>query len=157
MDMDEPASIAPIPSTSEGNAANSNIKSQAAATNTNAAPKMDISGKWLIQLNGTANSSAEVILIQSKSFADDGKDRIQGYGNINENSLITPLTATGSLSNDTLDLELKLGASNGASKLNKKYVLKMTLAEKILLGRYEIYSTDVLSGNGNATATRSGS
>jgi hypothetical protein len=157
MDMNEPASNAPIPSTSQGNAADSNIESQAAATSTNAAPKMDISGKWSFKLNGSANSSADVILIQSASFADDGKDRIQGYGNINENSLIIPLTATGSLSNDTLDLELKPGASDGASKLDKKYVLKMTLVKKVLLGRYEIYSSDVLSGNGNATATRSGS
>jgi hypothetical protein len=63
-----------------------------------------------------------VILIQSASWAEDGIDRIQGYGNILENNLITPLTATGSLSNGTLELELKPSATSGKIKSNKKYV-----------------------------------
>jgi hypothetical protein len=156
MDVNDPGSGATGATASQTNAVDSSTSSQVAATSTVAAPKMDISGKWSFKLNSTTNLSADVILIQSASWADDGKDRIQGYGNINENNSITPLTATGSLSNDTLDLELKPSASNGDSKSTKKYVLQMALGQKDLIGTYEIYASDILVGKGNATATRLG-
>jgi hypothetical protein len=156
MDMIDPASNQPISEASASQTASTNIQSKPAAANLSVVPKIDISGKWSIKLNSTTNQSADVILIQSASWADDGKDRIQGYGSLFENSLITPLTATGSLSNDTLDLELKPSANNGDSKSNKKYVLKMALGQKYLFGTYEIYSQNVLDEKGNATATRLG-
>jgi hypothetical protein len=153
MDMNDPASNEPSSEASAGQTAGTNIQSQPAAPNVNAAPKPDLSGKWSFKL-GTNNVSSEMILIQSASWADDGNDRIQGYGSLFENNLITPLTATGSLSNDNLELELRPSAGNGDSKSNKKYVLQMALGQKDLSGTYEIISSDVLDGKGNATATR---
>ena len=154
MDMNDPASNEPSSEASASQTVGTNIQSQPATAIVSAAPKPDLSGKWSFKL-GTNNVSSEVILIQSGSWADDGNDRIQGYGSLFENNLITPLTATGSLSNDNLELEFKPSAGNGNIKSNKKYVLQMALGQKnCLLGTYEIYSSDELDGRGNATATR---
>jgi hypothetical protein len=156
MDMSDPTSSEAASEASGEQIASTNIQTQPAAASVTTAPKTDLSGKWSFKLNSTTNLSAEVILIQSASWADDGKDRIQGYGSLYKDGNITPLTAMGSLSNDTFDLELKPSASNGDSKSKQKYVLQMALGKKGLFGRYEIYSSDVLDENGNATATRLG-
>lgn len=152
MDMNDPEIAS---ETSVNQTTSTSIQSQPAAASASAVPKLDISGKWSFKLNSTTNQSADLILIQSASWADDGKDRIQGYGSLFENNLVIPLTATGSLSNDALNLELKPSAS-GEGKSSKKYVLQMALGQKDLLGTYEIYSSDVIDGKGNATATRLG-
>ena len=129
MDMSDPLPNETSPEAFRVQTANTNVSSQLAAARVSAAPKLDLSGKWSFRLNGTNNASSDVILIQSASWAEDGIDRIQGYGNLLENDLITPLTATGSLSNDTLDLELKPSATSGKIKSNKRYVLQMALSQ----------------------------
>ena len=101
-------------------------------------------------------ASADLIFIQSAGWSGDGADRIQGYGSISESGKVTPLTATGSLSNNTLNIDLKPSGSGSPSSSNKKYLLKLEMVETTLLGRYEIYNSDLLAGEGNATATRSG-
>jgi hypothetical protein len=109
------------------------------------------------QAQRTTNASADLILIQSAGLADDGRDRIQGYGNLKDKRLMVPITGNGFLSNDTLDMDLKLGFSNAASKTKGKYVLRLAAVKKTLSGSYELYNSDVLAEKGNATATRSGS
>ena len=156
MDMNDPLLNETGSESSDGQSTGTNIPGQLASARVNSAPKPDLSGKWSFKLNGTDNVSSDVILIQSASWAEDGKDRIQGYGNLLENNLITPLTATGSLSNDTLELELKPSATSGKIKSNKKIVLQMALSQENLIGSYEIYSYDVLDGKGNAIAYRLG-
>jgi len=156
MDMNDPTSSESNTGTTAEQTAVANIQSQPEASSANAAPKLDLSGKWSFKLNGTSNQSADLILIQSASWADDGKDRIQGYGSLFEDSLVIPLTATGSLSNDALELELKPNGNDVVSKFDKKYVLRMSPEQEDLLGTYEIYGSDVLDGKGNATATRLG-
>jgi hypothetical protein len=113
--------------------------------------------------NGTSSSIVRLIPLQISSLsnqtdsAEDGKDRVQSYGNIKRNGLAIPITGTGFLSNDTLDMDLKLGFGAEASKSIEKYVLRLSMIKGTLYGSYELYNSDVMTGKGNATATRSGS
>jgi hypothetical protein len=158
MDVNDPVKDAPNLTATQGSLVKADEKTPGDVSSSNATPNLDLSGKWYVKLKGAANNtSAELILIQSTGLAEDGKDRVQGYGTLKRNGLATPITGTGFLSNDTLDMALKLGIGAGASKSNEKYVLRLSMIEGTLNGNYELYNSDVLTGKGNATATRSGS
>lgn len=111
------------------------------------AADIDLAGKWEVRLNnGQADQSAEkamnLILIQSG-------DRLQGYGTILEEGADIPATATGSISQDGISLDIKL------TQQKKDYRLDMALVKNELLGSYELFDTEILRENGNATASRS--
>ena len=95
----------------------------------NAKPKLDISGKWYVKLNGTANTYSRSYPAQSTDLSEDGKDRIHGYGNLKADSLTIPITGTGLLSNDTLDMGIKLGSGSAARKSIEKYVLRLFMGK----------------------------
>lgn len=155
MDVGDPAIDTPNLTTVQSSAPETDLKTQSGVSSSNGTPKPDLSGKWSIRLDDKANTSADLILVQSTDVAD-GKDRVQGYGNLKRNGLVIPTTGTGFLSNDTLDMNLRQGFSSGASKTNEKYVLRLILINGYLSGSYELYNSDALTGKGNATATRSG-
>ena len=157
MDMNDPATDAPNLTATPVSAPEADEKTPGDVSSSNATPSLDLSGKWSVKLHSSANTSADLILVQSTGLAEDGKDRVQGYGNLKGNGLAIPITGTGFLSNDTLDMDLKLGVGTGASKSNEKYVLRLSIIKGTLNGSYELYNSDVLAGKGNATATRSGS
>jgi len=157
MDMNDPVTDAPNLTATQVSAPEADKKTQSEASSSNATPNPDLSGKWYLKLNSSANTSADLILVQSTGLAEDGKDRVQGYGNLKGNGLAIPITGTGFFSNDTLDMALKLGVGTGASKSIGKYVLSLSMNKGTLLGSYELYNSDVLTRKGNATATRSGS
>jgi hypothetical protein len=156
MDVNDPAIIAPNLAVTQSSAPETDVKTQSGTSSSNAVPKQDLSGKWHVMLNSTADTSADLILVQSTGLAEDGKDRVQGYGTLKGKGLAIPITGTGFLSNDTLDMDLKQGFSAGASKSNEKYVLSLSLIKGTLYGSYELYNSDALTEKGNATATRSG-
>lgn len=156
MDVGDPAIDAPNLTTAQGSAPETDVKTQSGASSSYDIPKLDLSGKWSVRLDNKANTSADLILIQSTYLAEDGKDRVQGYGTLKGNDLAIPITGTGFLSNDTLDMNLKQGFSAGASKSNEKYVLRLSLIKGTLYGSYDLYNSDALTEKGNATATRSG-
>jgi hypothetical protein len=74
---------------------------------------------------------------------------LQGYGNILEGGLDSPATATGSISDEGISLDVKL------IQQKKDYRLDMALVKSELLGSYELYAMEKLEENGNATASRS--
>jgi hypothetical protein len=113
----------------------------------NKAPVLDVSGKWLVSL-GEASTPINLILIQSK-------DRIQGYGSLNDNDAEISMTATGTLSGDTISLDAKPVVEGSLNKINKEYKLNLAKANDIFEGSYEIYVGGDLSEKGNATAARS--
>jgi hypothetical protein len=113
----------------------------------NKAPALDVSGKWLVSL-GEASTPINLILIQSK-------DRIQGYGSLNDNDAEIPMTATGTLSGDTISLDARPVVEGSLNKINKEYKLNLAKANDIFKGSYEIYVGGDLSEKGNATAARS--
>jgi hypothetical protein len=88
-------------------------------------------------------SSLDLILIQSG-------DRLQGYGTLEERGAQIPATATGSMSQDNVRLDVKL------SRQNKDYRLDLSLINSTLEGSYELYESDKLSEKGDAKASRSG-
>ena len=112
----------------------------------NEAEAIDLAGKWRINLvNGqgaeqNAGKALDLILIQTG-------DRLQGYGTILEDGIDIPATATGTISEDGINLDVKMA--------KKDYRLDMSLVKSELEGSYELYDSETLSENGNATASRS--
>lgn len=102
------------------------------------APSIDLAGKWKVILQ---NKSIDLILIQNG-------DRLQGYGTLLEKASDTPATATGSISDDGINLDVKL------VQQQKDYKLDMALVKDKLQGSYELYEMEALEENGNATARR---
>jgi hypothetical protein len=107
---------------------------------------LDVSGKWLVSL-GEASTPINLILIQSN-------DRVQGYGSLKDNNAEISMTATGSLSDDTISLDAKPVVEGSLNKINKEYKLNLAKANDIFEGSYEIYIGGDLSEKGNATAVR---
>jgi hypothetical protein len=110
------------------------------------APTIDLGGKWMVRLKKTPaeQNTLDLILIQTG-------DRLQGYGTLLGGGLDSPATATGSISDEGISLDVKL------IKQKKDYRLDMALVKSELLGSYELYETEKLAEKGNATASRSGS
>ena len=116
-------------------------------------PVMDLGGKWSVRLE-TANakqsakqsigSALDLILIQTG-------ERLQGYGTLVEGGMDIPATATGSISKDSVSLDVKL------VKQKKDYKLDLSLINNKMEGNYELYESQTLEEDGNATASRSAS
>lgn len=114
---------------------------------------LDISGNWLVRLENLDGSTLNLILIQSK-------DRLQGYGSLDDKSAEIPATTTGSISKDAVSLDIKLVKDGTLNNDDRQYRLSMALEKKaledgMLSGSYEYYLSDELTGEGNATAIRS--
>ncbi|MCU0637603.1 MAG: hypothetical protein MUE87_03150 [Methanothrix sp.] len=112
-------------------------------------PGIDLAGKWMLRMAGEhdeqgAGKIMEIILIQTA-------DRLQGYGTLLDEDTEIPATATGSISQDDINLDIKL------TEQKENYRLSLTLVGSQLEGSYQLYDMQKLSESGNATATRSGS
>jgi hypothetical protein len=101
-------------------------------------PSIDLAGKWKVSLQ---NRSIDLILIQNG-------ERLQGYGTLLEKSSDTPATATGSISDEGISLDVKL------VQQKKDYRLEMAFVKDGLQGSYQLYEKEALEENGNATAIR---
>ncbi len=113
------------------------------------APTIDLAGKWRVMLEKSSaeqntGKAIDLILIQTG-------DRLQGYGTILEGGSDSPATATGSISDEGISLDVKLIPQK------KDYRLDLALVKSELLGSYEVYAMEKLEENGNATASRSSS
>jgi hypothetical protein len=110
------------------------------------AQAIDLAGKWNVRLEKSQaeQNTIDLILIQTG-------DRLQGYGTLLEGGSDIPATATGSISDEGISLDVKL------IQQKKDYRLDMALVKSKLEGSYELYEKEKLAENGNATASRSGS
>ncbi|NTV79525.1 MAG: hypothetical protein HGA25_10450 [Clostridiales bacterium] len=111
------------------------------------APVIDLAGKWKVILDkdlleSKTDSTIDLILIQSG-------ERLQGYGTLVEKGSDIPATATGSISEDGISLDVKL------TKQNKDYRLDLAQINSTLEGSYELYEEENLAEKGNVTAKRS--
>jgi hypothetical protein len=110
-------------------------------------PVMDLGGKWKVRLE-TANaeqskgSALDLILIQTG-------ERLQGYGTLVEGGSDIPATATGTISENSVILDVKL------VQQKKDYKLDLDLVNNKMEGNYELYESQKLAEDGNATASRS--
>jgi hypothetical protein len=109
----------------------------------------DVSGKWLFDLQQTVGSTLDLILIQTG-------DRLQGYGTLTENGAKTAATATGSITKDSLELDVKTVIDNSQKEDSKKYEMKLRALDDTLIGHYDLFLSDSIAGEGNATAKKSG-
>jgi hypothetical protein len=109
----------------------------------------DVSGKWLFDLQQTVGSTLDLILIQTG-------DRLQGYGTLTENGAKTAATATGSITKDSLELDVKTVIDNSQNEDSKKYEMKLRALDDTLIGHYDLFLSDSIAGEGNATAKKSG-
>ena len=119
------------------------IKENAASKEENIA---DLGGEWRVllemKIDGQDKQNAlDLILIQTV-------DRLQGYGTILDEGADLPATATGSISNDSVNLIVSL------VEQKKEYQLDLAVIEGGLKGIYELYESEKLAGRGNATASR---
>lgn len=101
----------------------------------------DVSGKWLFKLPEKMGGCLDLILMQTS-------DRLQGYGHVEENGSQVAATATGTVSGDTVILDVRTVKSKESRRLD------LALAKNILEGSCELYEGDQLLEKGNATATR---
>ena len=109
----------------------------------------DVSGKWLFDLQQTVGSTLDLILIQTG-------DRLQGYGTLTENGAKTAATATGSITKDSLELDVKTVIDHSQNEDSKKYEMKLLALDNTLVGHYDLFLSDKLAAEGNATAKKSG-
>ena len=112
-------------------------------------PVMDLGGKWSLRLEAanaeqSIGSALDLILIQTG-------ERLQGYGTLVEGGMDIPATATGSISKDSVSLDVKL------VRQKKDYKLDLALVNDKMEGNYELYESQKLEEDGNATASRSAS
>lgn len=120
--------------------------SEKAAVVEKKAPTIDLAGKWRVMLEKSPaeQNIIDLILIQTD-------DRLQGYGTLLKGGSDSPATATGSISDEGISLDIKL------IQQKKDYRLDLALVKSELEGSYEVYEMEKLAENGNATASRSGS
>ena len=123
-------------------------KAEASASKKPSVEVLDVSGNWVVRLENLAGNTLKLILIQTG-------DRLQGYGSLAENGIEIPATAMGSVSDDAANLDVKLVKDGTLNKEDRQYKLNMVSEEETLSGSFEYYLSDELTGEGNATATRS--
>jgi len=107
----------------------------------------DVGGKWLVSLD-KSGESMDLILIQTGTS-------IIGSGNLGGETNI-PLTASGSIDNENLKLNVKTVVGKYVNQIDKHYDMDLKLADGALSGSYQAYSGDDSIGKGRVTATRQG-
>jgi hypothetical protein len=107
---------------------------------------MEVDGKWTVRLEDAA-SSMDLILIQT------GKS-VSGWGNLEEKNTKLPLIATGSVSDNSINLDIKTVVGEYVNKVDKRFKIDLVKVDRVVSGSYEAYSGEDLSGKGKATASR---
>jgi|GEM_PF-2615915 len=128
--------------------ATSNSPASALASSASDAKTTDVSGKWSVDLGESSGNYMDLVLIQS------GKT-IMGSGSLVEDGTKIPMTLSGTLDGDALDLGAKSIVTDYVdNKINREYKMSLTAINKMLLGSYEAYASRELMGTGNVTARR---
>lgn len=107
---------------------------------------MQVDGKWTVRFDD-ASSSMDLILIQTG-------ERVSGWGNLNEQNTKLPLIATGTASENSMNLDVKTVVGEYVNKIDKRFQLNLVKLDRTICGNYQAYSGEDLIGKGNATASR---
>jgi hypothetical protein len=111
-----------------------------------AEPLADLDGRWLVELNESDRGSMELILTQSG-------DRLQGYGTLAGERGDVHATATGQLSSERVNLDVKV-IEKSPGRETDHYLLTLALANWTLSGQYEMRLGEMIKEKGKATASR---
>jgi hypothetical protein len=110
---------------------------------------LDMGGKWTIKFPGLG-SSLELVLIQTG-------ERVMGSGTLSEDKTKIPVTASGSVSRNRIELDAKTVVGDYVNKIDKSYNIKLAKSgDGSFSGSYEAYEGEKFKGEGNATAIRPG-
>ena len=115
---------------------------------TKAKPKaVGFGGKWSVKMN-KENGTLSMILIQTGST-------IMGSGSLVIEGSSIPITASGSANGSDISLKVKTVIGDYVNKVDKQFILDMTLQGNKLSGSYEAYDGEDLTSEGIATCTTS--
>ncbi len=109
---------------------------------------MQVDGKWNVKLENES-SSMDLILIQMEK-------RVSGSGTLNEKNTKIPIIATGTVSANSMTLDVETVVGEYVNKVEKSIYLDLIKVDRITSGSYEKYSGENLTGKGKATASRFG-
>lgn len=109
---------------------------------------LDMGGKWTITFEGLG-SSLDLVLIQTG-------ERVMGSGTLNEGKTKIPVTASGSVSRNRLELDAKTVVGDYVNQIDKSYNVKLAESDGTFTGSYEAYEGEKFISEGNATATEPG-
>jgi len=107
---------------------------------------MDVEGKWSVKLD-SRGETLDLSLFQTGSS-------VMGSGNLNEKSSKLAVTAKGSVSGNSLSLNVWTVISEFGNQIDKSIDLELVKVDRVVSGSYEMYSGDDLIERGNATASR---
>jgi hypothetical protein len=108
---------------------------------------MDVEGKWTVKLeNGRATLNPLTIIQTGES--------VMGMGTLNEQNTKLQVSAKGSVSRNTMSLDVWTIVSEYGNKIDKRIELDLVKVDRVISGSYEMYSGEDLAGKGNATASR---
>jgi hypothetical protein len=108
---------------------------------------VDFSGKWSVKMN-KEKGVLNLILIQTGST-------IMGSGSLISDGSSIPVTASGSTDDSDISLKVKTVIGDYVNKVDKQFMLDMTMQGKKLSGSYEAYDGEDLTSEGIATCTTS--
>lgn len=108
---------------------------------------MEVEGKWTIKLEDSGATLNPLTIIQTGGS-------VMGMGTLNEKSSKIQVSAKGSVSDNTMDLDVWTVISEFGNKVDERITLDLVKVDRTVSGSYEMYSGEDLIGQGNATATR---
>ena len=121
------------------------------AQQTAAAPEepkyMEVEGKWTIKLQDSGMTINPLTIIQT-----DGS--VMGMGTLNQNSNKIQVSTKGSVTENSMDLDVWTVVSEFGNKIDERITLELVKVDRTISGSYEMYSGEDLISQGNATATR---
>ncbi|MDD4162649.1 MAG: hypothetical protein PHW87_09255 [Methanothrix sp.] len=108
---------------------------------------MDVEGKWTIKLENEGATLNPFTLIQTG-------ESVMGMGTLNEQNTKLQVSAKGSVTRNTMSLEVQTIVSEYGNKIDKQIELELVKVDRVVSGSYEMYLNEDLIGRGNATASR---
>jgi hypothetical protein len=108
---------------------------------------MEVEGKWTVKLGNEVATLNPLTLIQTK-------ESVIGMGTLNEQNTKLQVSAKGSVSKNSMSLEVWTIVAEYGNKIDKHLELELVKVDTAISGSYEMYSGDELISKGNATASR---
>ena len=108
---------------------------------------MEVEGKWTVRLDNTGTTLNPLTLIQTEKS-------VMGMGTLNEQNTKLQVSAKGSVSKNTMSLDIWTIVAEYGNKIDKHIELELVKVDRVISGSYEMYSGEDFIGKGNATATR---
>jgi hypothetical protein len=77
-------------------------------------------------------------------------------GNLNDQNTKLPLIVIGTVSANSMTLDVKTVVDKYVHKIDKRFNLDLVKVDRVISGSYEAFSGKDLTGKGNAAASRFG-